>query len=299
MVSCSNTFYKVASTPPGTQAASLDIERAYHNSPIAPIHKPYLAVSWNDAIYVGHVAVEGLATAGGIQGCPADALLDILRHHGIEHVFKWVDDVVIFRTPSHSINSRGSVFSYNFDLPSVFRITDPLGVPWHPIEKKGQDFAFSVKYVGFQWDLEHRRVSLLEKKHMKLLSKLNLFISTASSALMHHDCSSLHGSLQHITFIFREGRSTLPPLSSFISKFRNDFALRHPPHSVLECARWWKLVLSTPGGSRSLVLRHAVDPDIWVDASSSWGIGMVVGEHWAAWHLLPGWDCDDRDIGWA
>ena len=219
MVSCSNTFYKVASTPPGTQAASLDIERDYHNSPIAPIHKPYLAVSWNDAIYVGHVAVEGLATAGGIQGCPADALLDILRHHGIEHVFKWVDDVVIFRTPSHSINSRGSVFSYNFDLPSVFHISDPLGVPWHPIEKKGQDFAFSVKYVGFQWDLEHQRVSLPEKKCMKLLSKLNLFISMAYSTLTRRDCSSLHGSLQHITFIFREGRSTLPPFSSFISKF--------------------------------------------------------------------------------
>jgi len=66
---------KVATAPEGTQATSLDIERAYHNSPIIPCHKPYLATSWNNSIYVGHVAVEGLATAGGIQGNAADALL--------------------------------------------------------------------------------------------------------------------------------------------------------------------------------------------------------------------------------
>jgi len=59
----------------GYQAAYLDIEQAYH-SPIAPKHKPYLAVSWNDDIYVSHCAVEGLATVGGIQGCLADALLN-------------------------------------------------------------------------------------------------------------------------------------------------------------------------------------------------------------------------------
>jgi len=39
MVSCSNTSYKVQSAPPGMQAASLDIEHAYHNLPIVPIHK--------------------------------------------------------------------------------------------------------------------------------------------------------------------------------------------------------------------------------------------------------------------
>jgi len=33
---------KVASAPVGTQGASLNIEWAYHNSPIAPTHKPYL-----------------------------------------------------------------------------------------------------------------------------------------------------------------------------------------------------------------------------------------------------------------
>src|SRR5882672_5741378 len=41
------------------------------------------------------------------------------------------------------------------------------GIPWHPIEKKGQDFASSVKYVGFLWDLEQRRVSLPDKKRVK------------------------------------------------------------------------------------------------------------------------------------
>src|SRR5882724_10150023 len=86
---------KVASSPEGTQAASLDIEHMYHNSPIIPHHKPYLAMSWNDSIYVRHVAVGGLATAGGIQG----TLLDILQDHKIPHVFKWVYDVVIFRYP--------------------------------------------------------------------------------------------------------------------------------------------------------------------------------------------------------
>jgi len=51
-------------------------------------------MSWNQSIFVGHCTVEGLATARGIQGCLADALLDILRYCRIEHVFKWVDDIV-------------------------------------------------------------------------------------------------------------------------------------------------------------------------------------------------------------
>jgi len=283
--------------PPGTQASSLNIEWAYHNSPIAPHHKPYLAISWEGSIYNGHIAIEGLATASGIQGCPADLLLDILCHHGIEHVFKWVDDVVIFHTPCLSIDHPcNTPIYYSFNLSSIFGITGPLGVPWHPIYKKGQDFASSLKYVGFHLDLECLRVSFPEKKHLKLLLKLDLFLSTATSLLMHQDCASIHGSLQHITFVFRKGHSTFPPPSSFISKFGNNFSHCHTPHSIIECAKWWKLFLSSLGGSHSLVPCHSMDPDIWVDASSSWGIGIVVGKHWSAWCLLSGWDDADRDI---
>jgi len=65
----------------------------------------------------------------------------------------------------------------------IFWVTDPLGIPWHPIEKKGQDFGVMVKYVGFLWDLVHHKVSLPEKKCIKLLSKLDGFLSAASSSV--------------------------------------------------------------------------------------------------------------------
>ena len=59
---------QVSACPVGMEAASLDIAKAYQNSPIIAQHKQYLAVMWRQAIYVQHVAIEGLATAGGIQG---------------------------------------------------------------------------------------------------------------------------------------------------------------------------------------------------------------------------------------
>lgn len=43
------------------------------------------------------------------------------------------------------------------DLSSVLNVTTPPGIPWHPIENKGQDFAFSPKNVVFVWDLMSRR----------------------------------------------------------------------------------------------------------------------------------------------
>jgi len=36
-----------------------------------------------------------------------------------------------------------------------------------------------------------------------------------------------------------------------------------------------------------------------VDATTSWGIGLVVKGHWAAWKLVEGWRAADHDIGWV
>jgi hypothetical protein len=49
------------------------------------------------------------------------------------------------------------------------------------------------------------------------------------------------------------------------------------PRSVLSDMAWWTDVLSVSGAARSLVPRGTLeDVGVWVDASTSWGIGIVV-----------------------
>ena len=47
---------------------------------------------WQDQIFMQHIAIKGLATAGGIPGTIVDACLMILKHHDTAPVMKWVDD---------------------------------------------------------------------------------------------------------------------------------------------------------------------------------------------------------------
>ena len=105
--------------------------------------------------------------------------------------------------------------------------------------------------------------------------------------------------LQHVSFIYKEGRSTLPPFAALISKFHNNFACHHTPKSVTESLRWWEAVLEHSDCSCSLMPHQTIDPHIWVDVSTSWGIGIIYGDLWYAWSLRPGWKAKGRDIGWA
>jgi len=245
--------------------------------------------------------MEGLSSSGNIQGCPADALIAILKSESIGPAIKWVDDFIFFRTPSSTfIDASGTLgYSYPYDLDMVMKLTDPLGIPWHPINTKGQDFRSTVPYLGFVWDLELHSVSLSPKKRLKYLSKVRSLLHTTNSLVSQKDCMSILGTLQHLSFVYKEGRSTLPPFSAFLAKFPNDFSRRHATKPIYESLRWWEAVLTKSDCSRSLKPRQPFDPDLWVDASTNWGIGIIFGDNWYAWALTPGWKTDGRDIGWA
>ncbi|KAJ2923621.1 hypothetical protein H1R20_g13481, partial [Candolleomyces eurysporus] len=111
----------------------------------------------------------------------------------------------------------------------------------------------------------------------------------------------LHGSLCHIAFVHRLGRSHLASISSFIAhyaKYPRGTTL-HPPPSVVTDVAWWVQQLSIPDFTRSLVpYGELLDPGISVDASTDWGIGLVWGDEWDAWRLAEGWKGPWRDIGW-
>jgi len=124
--------------------------------------------------------MEGLSSADNIQGAPADMLIEILKAKSIPIVLKWVDDFVLFHTPKLSESHSLIDLQYSYDITTILSITDLLGIPWHPIKAKGQDFHSTVSYVGFIWSLDSHSISLSCKKSIKYLAKVTAFLSNAS-----------------------------------------------------------------------------------------------------------------------
>ena len=95
--------------------------------------------------------------------------------------------------------------------------------------------------------------------------------------------ASIHGSPQHVTVIYQQGQTHLASQSYILSKFPNDHILHHSPISCVHQLLWWSTVLVVQNPSHLLEKFPLVDIDIWVDAPTSWGIGLYVGGLWATW----------------
>ena len=133
---------------------------------------------WKGMIWIEHCAVFGLASSSSIQGLSTDATVSILKSNGIINIFKWVDDFAFICVPAKLL-SQSTVLVFNYDLDTILGITRPLGIPWHHVKDKGQDFATIFEYSGFHWDLSSHTVSLPKKKIkavMKLMALLPLLM---------------------------------------------------------------------------------------------------------------------------
>ena len=91
--------------PPGSQGAVRDISEAYRLIPLHPSQwlGTVIRYSNNDEFIIDLAVAFGLSGNAGIFGHLADALVDILRFHGIGPVAKWVDDHVFIRLPRSAL----------------------------------------------------------------------------------------------------------------------------------------------------------------------------------------------------
>jgi len=128
----------------------MDVKVAFRNSPIWPPHKVFCVVEWQGTFFVDHIFSFSLATALGVQGCIVDVTVNVLKAWKICPVFKWVDDFNFMWEPCDTVTHEdGSIsYFYAYNLADVIGCTDKLGIPWHPIDKKGHNFAFLATYVG-------------------------------------------------------------------------------------------------------------------------------------------------------
>jgi hypothetical protein len=141
---------------------------------------------------------------------------------------------------------------------------------------------------------------LPEKKHIKYLNKLTIFLQKYEHAQVpKRELESVIGTLSHITFVFQHGRSFMSNLYEFLTDFKNDYIPRYMRSSVISDLKWWHAILSYTHFPRSLIPPGPTrDYGIWVDASTEWGIGILWDGHWAAWRTADNWRGIKRDIGW-
>ena len=289
---CSGPMLQVAEAPEGAQGASSDVAKAYRTIPILPEHKRLIVFRHRDGFYIDHALPFGLSTAAGMHGHVADATVALLRANGMPTI-KWVDDKSHRRDPTSRISD--GTFNYAFDLDDIHQFLAPLQIPWQL--DKCEQFSDTTRFVGFEWDYRRKCVTLPESKHQKHLAKVLDFLSHRQVSL--GQVESLAGSLLHIAFIARAGRSYLPALHAFATQFANPHAIRYPPPRVTNDVRWWKATLELPDISRSILAPGpALDLDIWVDASEDFGIGIIIDGCYDAWQTRRGWKSDGRDIGW-
>ncbi|KAF5376117.1 hypothetical protein D9615_007777 [Tricholomella constricta] len=173
--------------------------------------------------YIDHVHPFSARPANSNSGQISNASIDIWHAEARPSslFLKYEDDIEVFRFPVASGPFHEGSYSYAHDRESIMKLIEELNIPWHP-EKTDPCFSTTFTYIGFAWDLVARTVSLPEKKCLKYLSRvsgmLDAHISRHSSFTL-RDIQVIHGTLVHVSFVFPEGSSHLPPLSNFMAGY--------------------------------------------------------------------------------
>lgn len=196
-----------------------------------------------------------------------------------------------------SPSSSDSPSGFAYDDRDLDALSQALGVPWKTT--KSSSFAETVVYLGFEWDITNKRVSLPSSKKAKYLEAIRQWASSHVHTL--REVETVYGKLMHAAHVSPEGRAYLTGLETMLSIFGNSpDCPRHAPKSVASDLAWWRTKLGEHSLSRPLPSTDEF-PDIraFSDASSSVGIGLTIGTSWSAFWLVPGWQAEGRDIAWA
>ncbi|KAE8179081.1 hypothetical protein CF328_g9599, partial [Tilletia controversa] len=206
---------------------------------------------------------------------------------GEEHVEDYA-----FPLRNHAPNANSDLVA---SLSAITSITSPLGVPWKA--SKDVDFCPNPIYIGFEWFIAERCVGLADAKRLKYLASLQLWLSNTRQGL--RAAQKLFGQLQHASFVVLHGRKRFGSLRGFVASMSHAAPrMRHWPGKMVTAdLRWWEAALARPTLRRSF----AHDDDVFqidasCDASTSFGVGVRVGDRELSLPLRPGWASQGRDI---
>ena len=140
-----------------------------------------------------------------------------------------------------------------------------------------------------------------EKKKVKYLERISAWNHRSAHTLK--ETENIIGTLNHVCLVIPEGRSRLVSLFKFRGGFKssNSEEVKHILSSgTADDMAWWRHRLQEDFvGIKIICPPEPSDNKVYVDASTSWGISLVLDGKWLAWHLKDGWQAEGREIGWA
>ena len=182
---------------PNTNLAKIDTKSAYRICPVHPDDRLLLGMSFREKVYIDTALPFGMRSAPKKFNAVADALLWILKHHGVSALLHYLDDFITFGPPNCSQCAT--------NCRIIFGMCELLGVPL--ASDKCQGPCTQLDYLGFSLDTTLMTVSLPQDK----LTRLSDLLASWSSRKVctKHDLDSLIGQLQHASAIIKPGRSFL------------------------------------------------------------------------------------------
>lgn len=289
-------FDKVAlffqENPGEWELAIFDWQKAYRQLPVHPSQRRFLCIQdFDGMIWVDLAVGFGGVASCGVFGAPAHVWKIIMeRLLGFKIIFRWVDDNLIIRKP-------GDLAS----LADVTTLSNSLGVETNP--SKNHDFSSEQRYVGFIWNAKDHSVRLPEEK-LKERRQLIEDLLEEGKTWSFHSIESLIGKLAHTVYIVPHMKAYMRSFYRWLKDWVNKAALRQTPIQVKSDLEEWKTCLQS-FNTRPLIPSPAAIDVKWVgDASSSFGIGVLIDKHWACFELSTNWQTlslqsGKRSIAWA
>lgn len=206
---------------------------------------------------------------------------DLLR------VFRWVDDNLMIKLIEDSTSTA-----------DIVRASDKLGVKTN--ESKYSEFADEQKFIGFIWNAKEKTVRLPFSKLLQRRQEVDEFWTKLT--WRRNEVEKINGKLNHLTLILPQLKAYLSANFRWLASWKSQ-PNRKAPSDVLEDMEFWRDCLTTLSPTRLIPdpIKRCVG---WVgDASSDYGIGVIIGKRWAQFAWLRGWDTPDgfpkKSIAWA
>jgi hypothetical protein len=269
--------------------ALFDWEKAYRQIPTAKSQWAYLMVR----DFNGGILIDTRIAFGGVAGCgsfgrPADAWKDLMLHKfDLITVFRWVDDNLFIKRLNSTV-----------EMEQIVARSERLGVKTNLT--KYSPFAEEQSYIGFIWNAPRKTVRLPAEKRYQRIQQLKQFL-TPGAVFSFKQVEAMTGRLNHVSYLLPQLRCYLNSLYRWMNAWvYQHIELPLPADAQQDLQEWLTTLLFF---KETRMIRNPDPTEIgWMgDASTSYGIGITIGRHWAQFQLTKYWDQGPepkRDIAW-